>query len=111
MKLYKTTAVVVLLHSTEAWKGTTQTKDAEMQFLRVVKECTTMDKIQNEEIRKEVEQISMEQERNTNSYGQNIFREQALEEHRNRHMTQADTEWGGGATAYATGTKNIRNPA
>jgi hypothetical protein len=59
MEFYQVMAVSALLYGSECWtmgKKDTQTPQAaEMRFLRSVKGCTRLDKIRNEDIRKNLE--------------------------------------------------------
>jgi hypothetical protein len=59
MKFYKVMALPVLLYGRETW--TIKTKDmnkiqaTEMRYLRLVKGCTKLDHIKNEDVRKELD--------------------------------------------------------
>jgi hypothetical protein len=60
---------------------------AEIKFILSVNVCTIMDKIRNEEIRKELEIFSVQVKRKDSKFHWlNIIREQALEKYQNRHF-------------------------
>lgn len=66
MKFYKTMAVPTLLYGSEVWVSSNSTKrkiqSAEMYFLRRTKGCTLMDKVKNEEIRTELQTVSINEQ-------------------------------------------------
>ena len=63
LKFYKTMATPVLTYGCESWvpsqKDNNRIQDTEMKFLRRVKGITKLDRIRNEDVRKELRIYAM----------------------------------------------------
>lgn len=90
MKFYKTMAVPVLMYGSETWVNKKKYQNAiqssEMKFLRSVNKCTKLDKIKNEDIRKNLDIFSLNKKIQNNK---ERWKEHVLRMDENRFPKQA----------------------